>query len=184
MDTALLLIDIQNDYFPGGNMELKGSPEAAQKASRMLGFFRERSWRVVHVQHISVREGATFFVPGGRGVEIYDNVKPLSAETVIEKHYPNAFRETPLLGYLQEQGVRSLVVCGMMTHMCVDTTVRAAFDHGFQCSLISDACATRDLEFRGEIVPADDVQAAFMAALGPIFASVMTTEEYLEKMGV
>jgi nicotinamidase-related amidase len=179
MDTALLLIDIQNDYFPGGNMEVSGSLEASLRAREVLDLFRKKVMPVVHVRHVSVRPGATFFLPGSYGAEIHQNVTPLSAEAVIEKNYPNSFRNTPLRGILEKEGVTRLVIAGMMTHMCVDATARAAFDYGFGCTVLHDACATRQLSFGGQTVPAAHVQSAFLAALEGIYARVLSTAEFI-----
>jgi nicotinamidase-related amidase len=182
MKTALLLIDIQNDYFSGGKMELVGSIQAAAAATRLLAAFRKELWPVYHVQHISAQPGATFFIPGTPGAEIYDAVSPLSSEPVIVKHYPNSFRDTNLLDRLQADDVSTLLVCGMMSHMCVDATVRAAFDLGINCIVTHDACATRDLAFDGVTVPAVHVHASFMAALGAVYAQVKGVDEIMENM--
>jgi nicotinamidase-related amidase len=177
MTQALLLVDIQNDYFPGGAMALVGSPEAAHQAASLLESFRRAARPVVHIQHVATRPGATFFLPDTSGAEIHADVAPLPGEAVFRKHFPNSFRETPLLEHLRALGVTQLVVAGMMTHMCIDTTVRAAFDLGFQCRLAGDACATRDLARSGDTVPAAQVQAAFLAALDGTFAKVLSTGE-------
>ena len=173
---ALVLIDIQNDYFPGGKMELVGSEQAGEYAGRLLAAFREKKAPVFHVQHISMHPGATFFLPNTNGVNFHASVLPLKGETVVTKHYPNAFHETTLLRQLREAGIDTLVFAGMMTHMCIDTAVRAAFDFGFTCLVAHDACATCDLVFGGRTVAADDVQAAYMAALRWIFAQVENTD--------
>jgi len=177
MTQALLLVDIQNDYFPGGAMELVGAPEAAMQAELLLRAFRRAARPVVHIQHVATRPGATFFLPGSPGVAFHPRVAPLPGETVFLKHFPNSFRETPLLEHLRGLGLTQLVVAGMMTHMCIDTTVRAAFDFGFQCLLAGDACATRDLARPGVTVPAAQVQAAFLAALDGTFAKVLAAAE-------
>lgn len=177
MHTALLLIDIQNDYFPGGAMELAGSREAGQRAAVLLTAFRSRALPAIHVQHVSTRPGATFFLPDTRGVEIHECVAPQTGETIIRKHFPNSFRETALLDHLRGRKIDTLVIGGMMTHMCVDTTVRAAFDLGFVCRLAHDACATRALAFGGATVAAADVQTAFIASLNGLFAKVQSAAE-------
>ncbi len=165
MKTALILIDIQNDYFPGGRMELEGPLEAAGQARRLLEDFRRRGWPTVHIRHVSVRPGATFFLPETEGVKLHTSIAPLDGETIIEKHYPNSFRETTLLEHLRGLGAERLVVCGMMTHMCVDASVRAAADLGYPVLLAADACATRALTYGDTTVPADHVHRAFLAAL-------------------
>lgn len=176
MKHVLLLVDIQNDYFPGGAMELVGSPEAGQKAAILLRAFRDQALPVIHVQHLATREGATFFLPGTPGVAIHESVTPQQGELVITKHFPNSFRQTGLLEQLRKLQTTTLVIAGMMTHMCIDTTTRAAADLGLQCILAYDACATRDLLFGGITVPALQVQAAYLAALDGPFAQVLTAE--------
>jgi nicotinamidase-related amidase len=176
-DTALLVIDIQNDYFPGGAMELEGSEAAGSKAGIALRHFREKKLPVIHVRHLSVRPGATFFVPGTRGADIHASVKPLAGETVIEKNFPNSFRNTGLKDALEKQGIKNLVVAGMMTHMCVDASVRQAADLGYKVTLLGDACATRAQTYGGETVPARQVHAAFLAALNGFYAKVVNTHE-------
>ena len=170
--TALLIIDIQNDYFPGGAMELVGADAAGAQAGKLLSAFRAKSLPVIHIQHLSIRPGATFFLPNTRGAEIHEAVRPLEGEVIFQKNFPNAFRQTPLLEHLRGAGITNLVIAGMMTHMCVDTSTRAAADHGFSCSLAQDACATRTLSFNGVQVAAGDVQAAYLAALNGAFAKV------------
>lgn len=179
MSTALLLIDIQNDYFPGGAMTLEGSVAAGQAAGRLLAAWRERRMPVVHIQHLSTRPGASFFVPGSAGVEIHACVAPNAGETVICKNFPNSFRNTGLLEHLQAIGAKDLLVCGMMTNMCIDATVRAAADLGYRCRLAHDACAARALSFNGVEVSAAQVHAAFLAALQGLYAEVTSAETLL-----
>ena len=177
MTTALLIVDIQNDYFPGGAMENVGSTEAARQAALLLEAFRRKSLPVIHIQHISTRPGATFFRPNTPGVEIHESVKPRSGEPLFQKHFPSAFRETALLEHLRKEKISGLAIAGMMTHMCIDTTTRAAADLGFVCSLAHDACATRSLTFNGVQVPAENVQAAYLAALNGLFAKVKPAKD-------
>lgn len=172
MKPALIIIDIQNDYFPGGKMALEGSPEASLQAAKLLEAFRARGLPLVHIQHVSNRPGASFFLPGTEGVDIHANVAPRAGETVIQKHFPNSFRATGLLEHLRGLEVDQLVIAGMMTHMCVDATTRAAFDLGFSCSLAHDACATRAVAFGAQSVPAAQVHAAFLGALNGLYAKV------------
>jgi nicotinamidase-related amidase len=176
-DTALLIIDIQNDYFPGGAMELEGAEAAGAKAGAALEKFRKNGNPVIHVRHLSVRPGSTFFLPGTRGAEIHRSVSPRDVETVIEKNFPNSFRGTKLEQTLKESGVKNLVVAGMMTHMCVDATVRHAADLGYKITLLGDACATRAQSYAGEQVPARQVHAAFLAALNGFYAKVVPSHE-------
>jgi nicotinamidase-related amidase len=179
MKTALLIIDVQKDYFPGGAMELSGSLEAAARIVKVLARFRDRKEPVVHVQHIAVRPGSTFFIPGTSGVDIHESVLPGPGEPLVRKHFPNAFRDTELNAILAEGGIDHLVVVGMMTHMCVDTTDRAAFDLGYGCTILSDCCATRSLGLKDMTIGASSVQNSFLAALDGTFGRVMSSEAYL-----
>jgi nicotinamidase-related amidase len=177
MATSLLIVDIQNDYFPGGAMEVPGAGAAAAQAATLLSSFRRRSRPVTHIQHISTRPGATFFLPDTAGAEIHASVRPAPGEQVFQKHFPNSFRETRLLEHLRAAGISQLVIAGMMTQMCIDSTTRAAADLGFKCFLAHDACAARALSFSGVQVSAENVQTAYLGALNGLFAKVMSADE-------
>jgi nicotinamidase-related amidase len=176
---ALVLIDVQNDYFPGGKWPLIGIEPAADNAAKVLAAARAAGDLVVHVRHEFTREDAPFFVPGSEGAKIHTKVHAQGDEPVVLKHHVNSFRETDLKAILDRHGVDDLIICGAMSHMCVDAGVRAASDLGYKCVVIHDACATRDQEFEGAVVPAAQVHAAFMAALGFGYARLASTEEYL-----
>lgn len=182
MKKALLIIDIQNDYFPGGKMELEGSIQASKNAAALLAVFREKHLPVIHIQHIATKAGASFFLPNTTGVAIHENVLPLEGETVIQKNFPNSFRMTSLLDHLKRHEITDLIIAGMMTHMCVDTTVRAACDLEFSCQVAHDACATKALSFGDVLVPAVQVQGAYMAALNGSFAEVFATRDIIRSM--
>lgn len=177
--SALLLIDIQNDYFEGGSNPLTGSLEAGLNAHKLLQYYRQRNLPVFHVQHLSTRPGSTFFLLGTDGAKIHELVEPQDNEKVIVKHSPNSFFQTNLEALFKADAITELVVCGMMTHMCIDATVRAAKDLGYHCTVIGDACATKNLEFNGIQVEAREVQTAFLAALHPYYAVLTQTDQYL-----
>lgn len=181
MRTALLLVDIQNDYFPSGRMELRNAVEASEYANQLLQHFRKTNQPTFHIQHVSTQENATFFLPNTEGVHIHKSVLPLKDETVIMKHYPNSFRETDLLEQLQRLNIQHVVICGMMTHMCIDATVRAAFDFGFHCTIVHDACATKNLLFKNATIPAVYIHNTILASLDTIYADIVNTEEFLHR---
>ena len=182
MNTALLIVDIQNDYFKGGTMPLVNPEKASTNAKLLLENFRKKKLPVVHIQHIANRANATFFVPKTKGAEIYSDVVPIKGEKVIVKHFPNSFRETELLEYLKSMKVERLIICGMMTHMCIDATTRAAKDFGFDCVMIGDACATKDLDYNQIRVSASQVHNSFLAALNYFYAKVINTEQFFKEM--
>lgn len=180
MKPALLLVDIQQDYFPKGRMEVSGAVEASQAATRLLDHFREKHLQIVHIQHIAARPNATFLLPNTEGIKFHESVEPLPGEMVIEKHFPNSFRETGLAEHLRSKDIKGLVICGMMSHMCIDTTTRAAFDLGYACTVAHDACAARNMVFNGLDIPAAHVHGSYMAALGAVFAKVLSAKDIIE----
>jgi nicotinamidase-related amidase len=139
----------------------------------VLERFRADREPLIHIQHVWNEPNAPFFRPGTEGVEIHPDVAPAGGELVIRKGAPNAFLRTPLEAELRSRGAQELVICGMMTSMCVDATVRAASDLGFTVTLVHDACAAPSLSFGGVEVPAPAVHAAFLGALAEGYASVV-----------
>ncbi|MEX3774115.1 cysteine hydrolase family protein [Pseudomonas sp. MYb118] len=176
---ALIVVDIQNDYFPQGKWPLAGADAAADNAARLIEAFRTAGDSVVHIRHEFTSHEAPFFTPGSDGAKLHPKVLNRADEPVVLKHFVNSFRETELKSILDEQGIKELVVVGSMSHMCIDGITRAAADMGYPVTVIHDACASRDLEFNGVTVPAAHVHAAFMAALGFAYAKVVATDEFL-----
>ena len=168
--TALLIIDIQNFYFPGGKWELENPEKAGMNAQKILNEFRKLGMTVIHVRHNSD--------PGG---EIHESVKPLTDEKIITKNDINSFKGTDLLSFLKERKIEKLVICGMQTHMCLEAVTRAAHDYGFHCTVIANACATRTLEFNGAIVQAEDVHNSTLGTLSGTYAKVIDTKSFFEK---
>jgi nicotinamidase-related amidase len=166
---ALLIIDIQDFYFPGGKSALVEPEKAAANAVLLLEQFRKDKMLVIHVRHNSE--------PGGK---INDIVKPLSTEKIVSKDAVNCFIGTDLLPFLKSNKIDSVVICGMQTHMCVEAATRAASDLGFKCILIHDACATKDLKFGDKTIKAEDVHYSTLSTLKN-YAQVISTNEYLNR---
>lgn len=175
MSKALIIIDVQNFYF--GEDGLEGRVEAALQTKRILEYFRKSNLPVFHVMHI--KKGVDVNDPI---IAIHDSVRPAEGEAVIQKQTPGSFNGTELLSKLKEKNIDEVVICGMMSHMCVDTTTREAFDLGFKCTVLHDACATRALNFNGQIVPAAHVHATSMAALAFAFAKVISCDDFLTEI--
>jgi nicotinamidase-related amidase len=152
--TALLIVDIQNFYFPGDGPGLVNAEQASLNAGEILKIFRENYQLVVHVRHKS-----------DKGFDIHKNVAPLPDEKVITKEEVNSFQGTDLLDYLKSYNISRLIIIGMQTHMCLEAAVRAGHDYGFECIVIDDACATRDVKFLDKIVKAEDVQISTLATI-------------------
>jgi nicotinamidase-related amidase len=167
-ETTLLVIDVQEFYFPGGAVPLKNANAAARNCKKLLEKFRSEKRRIVHIGHKSAK-----------GVAFHADVMPLDEEKVFMKTEISAFNGTKLLEYLQQHEVKRVVICGMQTHMCVEAAVRSASDLGFECMLIHDACATRDLTFGDATIKAIDVHHTTLSSLNGIYATVIDTDTFL-----
>ncbi|KZL12970.1 cysteine hydrolase family protein [Pseudovibrio sp. Ad37] len=176
---ALIIIDCQNDFFPGGKCELEGQVESAANIQRLLKSARDNDDCIVHIQHFFKDKYAPFLVEGTIGAELHDSCSPAEGEHVVVKYSANSYLNTNLQQILEDVGVEEIVICGGMSHMCIDAAARATVDLGYPITVIYDACATCDLEFEGEIDPAKYVQGAIMAALSFAYGKVISTEEYL-----
>lgn len=169
LKTALLIIDIQEFYFVEGKSQLVQPEAASEQASKLLHVFRKKNELVVHIRHASSKDSA-----------IQNNVKPLKGEKVITKNHINSYIDTDLLEYLKKNEITNVVICGMMTHVCVEAAARASADYGFKVTIIRDACATRDVTFGNETVNALDVHTSTLATIDSYYGSVMTVNEYLK----
>ncbi|MBU1003941.1 MAG: cysteine hydrolase [Proteobacteria bacterium] len=177
--TALVIIDVQKDYFPGGNWELEGAELAGERAGQALAQARKRGLAVIHIRH-EAPEGFPFLAAGTRGAEIHPCVAPREGEALIRKSRPNSFLGTNLQEELDGAGIKHLVVVGMMTNNCVDATVRGAVESGYSCTVLHDACAAMAFEFQGESLPAPLVQAVFMAELAFAYGTVLGVGQWLD----
>ncbi|MBU2983061.1 cysteine hydrolase [Lentibacter algarum] len=183
---ALILIDIQNDYFPsfeGSKMPLPAMDAASDKAAALLSAARENGVFVVHVKHVMASNAAPFFHPDTAGAELHDSVAPLANETVVEKARPNSFVGTELESILRKAGVSRLIICGAMSQMCVDASARAAVDLGFEISVAHDACAAANVAFDGVSAPAEMVHASIMAPLAASYCKVVSSEVCIGLLG-
>ncbi len=180
--TALVVIDVQNFYFPGGKQPLAEPAAASSQARRLFDRFRAKGWPLIHVQHLPKDQTAVSPDSGDEQYRIHPSVRPLGGETVIGKHYANAFRETKLRETLQNLDVQRVLICGMQTHMCVEAATRAAADFGFEVLVAHDACATRNLRFKDTEIPAVQVHASALAAMNGNYARVLSTDELLAEL--
>jgi nicotinamidase-related amidase len=167
--SALLIIDVQEFYFPGGAVPLDKPEAASANCGRLLKKFRDENGLVVHVGH-----------KASKGTSFHADVTPREGEKVVMKDEVSAFNGTDLLQHLRGNGIERLVICGMQTHMCVEAAVRAAHDLGFTCILVHDACATRTLKYGGTTIAAADVHNSTLATLDGAYATVVDTETFVK----
>ncbi len=180
--TALVVIDLQRDYFPGGNFALPDIERAAARAAELIDLFHRHRLPVIHIRHFEMDPAVGFLLGGTPGAEIDPRVAPQGDDLLITKNYPNAFRDTTLAKIIHVLGAKELFFCGAMSNMCVDATVRAAFDMGYHCTVIEDACAASDLEFGGNVIPAALVHGAFMAALASAYGEVVDLKTFSNRL--
>lgn len=173
--SALILIDCQNTYREG-IMQLEGVEPALQECAQLLQRARDAGAPVIHIQH-DAGPGSPYDVRERIGA-IADIVAPAPGETVITKAYPSSFEKTDLDAQLKKLGVTDLVIAGFMTHVCVNSTARAAFNHGYRPTVVANATATRALPNPlGGALPADAVHTGALAALADIFAIVIPSQK-------
>ena len=175
---ALLVIDVQNDYFPQGKMELFQAEQALKQTNHLEDEFIKNNQPVIYIQHIVHQVNAPFFEVGTQGVKLHSGLHIQSDSIIVEKHFPNSFFQTTLKEELDQLGVDQVVICGMMTHMCVDATSRSSAELGYQPIVIAEATATRDLSYDDKTVQARDVQTACLSAF-QMFAQVLSVDTYL-----
>jgi nicotinamidase-related amidase len=168
--STLILIDCQNTYTEGV-MELEGVQAALDEAATLLDRARTAGIPIIHIQH-SDGPGSLYDIDGHTGA-IVDRVAPRAGESVVVKAYPNSFVETDLEARLKELDASNLVLAGFMTHMCVNSTARGAFNLGYAPTVVASATATRALPgVGGAEVAAAALQSASLAALSDLFAVV------------
>ena len=169
--SALILIDCQNTYREGV-MQLEGVEPALVECQKLLARYRDAGRPVIHIQH-DAGKGTPYDVSDRIGA-IADVVQPRAGEPVVVKNYPSSFEKTNLNDLLKGYGVEDLTIAGFMTHVCVNSTARAAFNHGYKTTVVAAATATRSLPNpTGGVTPAKALHDASLTALHDMFAVVV-----------
>ena len=172
---ALIVIDVQNEYFPGGVWALPDAEKALPNILRLIGRAREAGDRVVFIQHVAP-ESSPVFAEGSPGGQLRPELSIAEGDKTFQKGHPSAFQDTGLHDWLQGAGVESLDVCGFMTQMCCDTTTRAAYEKGYTVRLFSDACAAREVTFNDAVIPHDVVHNTHLGTIARCAAVLPTGE--------
>jgi nicotinamidase-related amidase len=175
--TALVVIDIQREYFEGGKLYLPDGQPALMRAKKLVAFADAQRIPVFHVQHVGPA-GGPLFARDGAGVEFHHEIMPAPHHRVVQKTSPSSFVGTDLDELLKARGIQTLLICGLMTHMCVSTTARDARPRGYRAIVAGDACATRDIDgWDGGVVAHAALHRAALTAVSDSFAEVMSTEQ-------
>ncbi|WP_342655012.1 cysteine hydrolase family protein [Pseudomonas sp. F3-2] len=182
-NATLIIIDAQREYL-SGPLALTGVQEAIDNIVKLVDAARAAKSPIIHVRHLGTVGG--MFDPQGERGKFVPELQPQAGDLIIEKRLPNALNGTlttddgkTLHRLLEDLGRLDLVVCGFMSHSSVSTTVRAAKDYGFRCTLVEDACATRDLPTPTGVIKAELVQQAEMAIMNDNFARLTQTESLI-----
>lgn len=174
---AIVFIDYQNEYVDGAMPLGQAGSKAIANAQRLLDKARKQDIPIFHIAHHGADNGKVFD-PLSANVDIVDQLKPLDGEKTITKNHPNAFYDTQLQALISDSGKQQVIFAGFMSHMCVSSSVRAAFDLGFQNFVCHDACATRALpDYKRETISAEVMHDTAMAALQDRFAALVETDD-------
>lgn len=177
--TALIVIDFQLEYFEGGRLPIPDGRAAMTKAQQLVAFAGTHHMPVFHVQHVG-QTGGPLFAKDGERVAFHPDILPAPHHHVVQKTTTSSFASTDLHAQLRERKIRTLIICGLMTHMCVSTTSRDAKPLGYQVLVAADACATRDIDaWDGGTISHMDLHRAALTELSDSFAEVLTTERIL-----
>lgn len=182
MKEALIIVDVQNDYFPGGKLPTWRPVETANEIKKIMEKFRQDGKEVIHVAHHMSPEHEKvmdFLIKGTRGAEIHEIVKPLDTEKIIYKNYADSFVATDLKEYLLSKGIETVIVVGMMIHNCVNATAYSGTDEGFKTIVVAEAVNTFDQEIFGEVIPAETIWKSFLAGIKFAYAQVNKVDDIL-----
>lgn len=179
--TALIIIDIQNEYFNGGGLPLLESESTAANAKVLLEWARQNAITVLHIRHLAKNASSPIFSSNSKTSEIAAIVSPLISERIFIKHFPNAFLGTDLHAFLTNHKIDTLIACGMMTHTCVASTSQAAAELGYSVILAKNACTTRSLPVgnAGQAMDYKTIHEATLVALSDAIAEIMGTDEII-----
>ena len=176
---AIVMIDFQNEYVDGAMPLGDSGSKATANARLLLDKARKEAIPIFHIAHHG-QDNDKVFDPLSSKVDIVDSLQPLDGEKTIVKMHPNAFYDTELQALIKSAGKQQIIFAGFMSHMCVSSSVRAAFDLGFESFVCHDACATRDLpSVNGQTITASVMHDSAMAALQDRFAALVATDKLI-----
>jgi nicotinamidase-related amidase len=177
-NTALLVIDFQNEYFDG-RLPIPNGISALRNAQRLIDFADRRKMPVFHVQHVAPADSPVFAEQSAL-IEIHRDIRPSANHVVLQKTSVSVFATTDLDSRLQKAGIQTLIIAGLMTHACVAGAARDAVPLGYSVIVVDDACATRDIDTAGGTISHDVLHRSALATIDDTFGEIMTTAQLLE----
>jgi nicotinamidase-related amidase len=179
---ALLVIDVQNEYFPGGALPVTHPPDSLKRITDAMDGAAEAGIPIVIIQHGTDNPEAKAFRKGTPGWRIKGEVEVRKRAAVIEKTLPGSFTGTNLEAWMKENGVDTLVISGYMTQMCCDTTARQAVHLGYGVEFLSDATGTLDFSNEAGTVKAEELHRAILVTQQNRFSKVLSTDAWIESL--
>lgn len=182
MKRALLVIDVQNEYFDGA-LPITGRSDSLAKIGSLMDASAKAGVPRIVIQHTMPSAEMPIFQRGTSAWDLHPEIASRGAELKIEKNLPGSFTNTGLEEWLRKNGVETVVVSGYMTHMCCDTTARQAVHRGFKVEFLSDATGTLPLDNAGGKVTAEELQRSILAAQQHLLSEVVSTKDWLQRIG-
>ena len=182
MKRALVVIDVQNEYFDGA-LPITGRKDSLGQICRVMDAAEKSGIPRIVVQHTMLSKDLPIFQRGTPQWELHADIASRGSELVVEKNLPGSFTNTELETWLRKNGVDTLVVSGYMTHMCCDTTAREAVHRGFKVEFLSDATGTLPLDNSAGKVSAEELQRSILCAQQHLLSEVISTQDWLKRIG-
>ncbi|MDD5143659.1 cysteine hydrolase family protein [Methanoregula sp.] len=183
MSEALLVIDVQDEYF-SGKLPVTFPYGSFVNILQAMDAAHAARIPVVVIQHSNRAAGAATFVPGTPGWELRPEIKKRPRDVLVEKSLPGSFTGTNLEAWLKEHTITSVTIAGYMTQMCCDTTARQAFHRGYTVKFLSDATGTLAITNRAGSVSAEELHRAILVTQQMRFSQVMTTQEWIQSLPI
>lgn len=182
MKSALLVIDVQNEYFTGARI-VTYPPDTLENVLKAMRAAHEKNVSVVLIQHASLNPQAPAFRKDSPGWELHPAIKALPHDVVIHKNLPGSFTKTILAEWLGARKIEKVTICGYMTQMCCDTTARQAFHRGYKVDFLSDAAGTLDQNNAAGSVSAETLHNTVLVVQHSMFSRVLKTADWIAELG-
>ncbi len=181
LNKALLVIDVQNEYFTG-KLPVSYPENSFQSILKVIDFSNQKDIPVVLIQHTNTGENTFTFKKGTCEHEIHEDVLKRDYNKIIEKHLPGSFTGTELESWLKENNIETVTICGYMTQMCCDTTARQAMHRGYNVEFLSDATGTLDISNSAGEISAPELHKAILVTQAMRFSKVISTKEWINDL--
>lgn len=181
MKQALIVIDVQNEYFEGGAMPVTYPANSFDNIKKAITSAKAHQIPVVYVKHLCPPE-ADCFRPDSFGQELHADLIALGADHILTKKMVSAFPETDLQDYLSSKEIDTVTIAGFMTQMCCDTTARYAAHMGYHVNFLSDGTGTLDFNNSQGHASAEELHRATLITQAHCFSNVISTDSWISSL--